>query len=132
MTRRQLLFSYAVFVVLASLDNAAAGVLPPLYAIIARDLQANEAALGGVTAIYILILAAAAAFWGYRGDQGQRKSLLLYWHTHLGQCHVLYRVSSNILAVAGRANVNGPLAWAVSPPSVSVLSATWFLPNGAA
>ncbi|MCB8944124.1 MAG: MFS transporter [Ardenticatenaceae bacterium] len=78
MTRRRLLFNYAIFVVLASLDNAAAGVLPPLYALIARDLEANEAALGGVTAVYILILAAAAAFWGYRGDQGQRKSLLLY------------------------------------------------------
>ena len=63
--------------VLASLDNAATGVLPPLYAVIARDLQANESALGWVTAVYILVLAAAAAFWGYRGDQGRRQSLLL-------------------------------------------------------
>lgn len=77
MTRRRLIFNYGVFVILASLDNAAAGVLPPLYAIIARDLQANESALGWVTSIYILVLAAAAAFWGYRGDQGRRQSLLL-------------------------------------------------------
>lgn len=76
--RRHRLFSFAVFVILASLDNAAAGVLPPLYAIIARDLQSNDAALGFVTAVYLLIVAAAAAFWGYRGDKGQRKQLLFY------------------------------------------------------
>ena len=73
-------FAFAVFIILASLDNAAAGVLPPLYAIIARDLQASDAALGSVTAVYLLIVAAAAVFWGYRGDQTQRKPLL-FWGT---------------------------------------------------
>lgn len=73
-------FAFAVFIVLASLDNAAAGVLPPLYAIIARDLQASDAALGSVTAVYILIVAVAAVFWGYRGDQKSRKPLL-FWGT---------------------------------------------------
>jgi MFS family permease len=72
------LFSFIVFIVLASLDNAAAGVLPPLYAIIARDLHADESSLGWVTAVYILVFALAAAFWGYRGDKGGRKNLLLY------------------------------------------------------
>ncbi len=52
--------------------------MPPLYAIIARDLQADESQLGWITAVYILLLALAAAFWGYRGDKGQRKNLLLY------------------------------------------------------
>lgn len=73
-------FAFAVFIVLASLDNAAAGVLPPLYAIIARDLQASDAALGSVTAVYILIVAVAAVLWGYRGDQKSRKPLL-FWGT---------------------------------------------------
>lgn len=73
-------FAFTVFIVLASLDNAAAGVLPPLYAIIARDLQASDAALGSVTAVYILIVAIAAVFWGYRGDQKSRKPLL-FWGT---------------------------------------------------
>ena len=58
--RTRQLFAFAVFIILASLDNAAAGVLPPLYAIIARDLQASDAALGAVTAVYLLIVAAAA------------------------------------------------------------------------
>ena len=44
--RARQLFAFAVFIILASLDNAAMGVLPPLYAIIARDLQASDAALG--------------------------------------------------------------------------------------
>lgn len=67
-----------VFVVLASLDNAAAGVLPPLYAIIARDLGIAEAALGWVTAVYLLVMAFSAIFWGYYGDQARRKPLLFY------------------------------------------------------
>lgn len=62
---------------LASLDNAAAGVLPPLYAIISRELQASEASLGLVTAVYVIIVALSSIFWGYQGDKGQRKPLLL-------------------------------------------------------
>lgn len=76
----ELFFAFTVFIILASLDNAAAGVLPPLYAIIARDLQASDAALGAVTAVYILIVAIAAVLWGYRGDQKSRKPLL-FWGT---------------------------------------------------
>ena len=114
MTRRQLIFNYAVFVVLASLDNAAAGVLPPLYAIIARDLQANEAALGGVTAAYILILAAAATFWGYRGDQGQRKSLLLYGTLIWGTAMCLTGLAQNFWQLLG-----GQLLTAVGVGSIA-------------
>lgn len=78
--RAKQFFTFAVFIILASLDNAAAGVLPPLYAIIARDLQASDAALGSVTAVYLLIVAGSAALWGYRGDQTRRKPLL-FWGT---------------------------------------------------
>ena len=69
--------SFFIFIVLASLDNAAASVLPPLYALIANGLNASEANLGLVTSGYILIVAASAALWGYYGDRGQRKRLLL-------------------------------------------------------
>ena len=79
------LYTFAVFIVLASLDNAAAGVLPPLYAIISRDFETSDAALGAITAVYVLVAALSAAFWGYRGDRGQRKRLLffgtLFWAT---------------------------------------------------
>lgn len=68
---------FAIFVTLASLDNAAAGVLPPLYAIISRELNASEASLGVVTAVYFGIVAISAIIWGYYGDRNHRKPLLL-------------------------------------------------------
>lgn len=74
---RKRLAAFFVFVVLASLDNAAAGVLPPLYAVIARDLETTEAGLGIVSSVYLLIVAVSAVFWGYRSDRGRRKPLLL-------------------------------------------------------
>lgn len=80
MTKQRALkwLEYAIFVILASLDNAAAGVLPPLYAIISRDLGASEASLGLVTAVYVIIAAVSAILWGYWGDSQQsRKPLLL-------------------------------------------------------
>ena len=114
MSRRKQIFNYIVFVVLASLDNAAAGVLPPLYAIIARDLEADESALGGVTAVYILVLAAAAAFWGYRGDRGQRKSLLLYGTLIWGTAMCLTGLAHNFGQLLG-----GQLLTAVGVGSIS-------------
>ena len=71
------LIPFGIFVVLASLDNAALGVLTQLYALLADRLDANEAALGLLTGGFILVAAAAAAIWGYVGDRGERKWLLL-------------------------------------------------------
>ena len=71
-------FTLIVFVILASLDNAARGVLPPLYAVMARHFQVSEAALGYVSALGTLVVAITAVAWGYKGDQGDRKRLLLY------------------------------------------------------
>ncbi len=52
-------------------------VLPAIYALLARQFDTNEAALGSLTAVYLLLLASAALFWGYQGDRGNRKRLLL-------------------------------------------------------
>ena len=68
----------AVFIVLASLDNAAIGILPPLYGVIAEDLSTSEFAIGVVTAVSILVAAVAAVGWGYLGDRSGRKRLLFY------------------------------------------------------
>ena len=72
------LFTVAIFIVLASLDNAARAVVPPLYAVIAADLNVPEASLGFVTALTIIVVAATALIWGYWGDRGSRKLLLFY------------------------------------------------------
>lgn len=72
------IFTVIVFLILASLDNAARAVLPPLYAVISNDLNVSEASLGVVTAMSILVVAVTALMWGYLGDRGNRKQLLLW------------------------------------------------------
>jgi len=75
---RHKFFTVVVFVILASLDNAARGVLPPLYAVMARDFAVPESWLGFVSAITLLVVAVTAVGWGYWGDRSSRKRLLLY------------------------------------------------------
>jgi MFS family permease len=72
------IFTVVVFVILASLDNAAIGLIPPLYPLMAKDLHVAESALGLVTAFGYLLQAATAVAWGYGGDRYSRKKLLLY------------------------------------------------------
>jgi MFS family permease len=71
------LYSVVVFIVLASLDNVAIGLVPPLYDPIGDDLGVPEAALGAVTAVSFLFTAVAAVGWAYVGDRGNRKPLLM-------------------------------------------------------
>ena len=80
---RHRVYTICVFVILASLDNAARTVFPPLYAVVARDLNVAEAALGAVTASGILVVAITAVVWGYWGDRGKRgnRKLLLMFGT---------------------------------------------------
>lgn len=82
------LFSFAIFIILTSLDNVASSLLPPLYAVLSNQFAIPEARLGYLTAVYALLVAASALFWGYRGDQGNRRHLLLVgtlvWAVGLG------------------------------------------------
>lgn len=71
-------YTVIVFIVLASLDNAARAVFPPLYAVVAEDLGVPEAWLGFVSAFNVLLIAVTALIWGYWGDRSSRKALLLY------------------------------------------------------
>lgn len=70
-------YSVAVFVVLASLDNVAIGLTPPLYGKIGDALDVPESAIGLVTAVTFLVSAVAAVGWAYTGDRGNRKPLLM-------------------------------------------------------
>ncbi len=76
--RRHTWFTIAVFVVLASLDNTALGLPLPLIPVISEDLGVSEASIGFVTALTILIVGVASVAWGFLGDRGSRKRLLLY------------------------------------------------------
>lgn len=71
------LYSVIIFVLLASLDNVAIGLVPPLYGPIADSLDVPERALGLVTAVNFLLSAVAAVAWAYVGDRANRKPLLM-------------------------------------------------------
>ena len=70
-------FTVVVFVILASLDNAAIGIVPPLIKVISKDLAVSEGSMGIVTAMSILVTAITAMPWGYMGDLWNRKTLLV-------------------------------------------------------
>ena len=70
-------YSVVVFVVLASLDNVAIALVPPLYESISVDLAVSKALIGAVTAAGYLVSAVAAVVWAYVGDRTDRKPLLM-------------------------------------------------------
>lgn len=71
------LYSVVVFVLLASLDNVAIGLVPPLYGPIAEAFAVSGRLLGLVTAVSFLVSAVAAVGWAYVGDRTNRKPLLM-------------------------------------------------------
>ncbi|MEV4756173.1 MFS transporter [Micromonospora sp. NPDC049559] len=71
------LYSVVVFVILASLDNVAIGLVPPLYRPVADALRVGESVVGLVTAVSFLVSAVAAVAWAYVGDRANRKPLLM-------------------------------------------------------
>ncbi|HEV7898180.1 MAG TPA: MFS transporter [Planosporangium sp.] len=70
-------YSVVVFIVLASLDNVAIGLVPPLISPVSRDLSVAEGAVGAVTAVSFLVTALAGVGWAYRSDRASRKPLLM-------------------------------------------------------
>ncbi|WP_431977124.1 MFS transporter [Micromonospora haikouensis] len=70
-------YSVLVFVLLASLDNVAIGLVPPLYGPISGSLGVSQRLLGLVTAVSFLVSAVAAVGWAYVGDRTDRKPLLM-------------------------------------------------------
>ena len=65
-------YSVVVFVVLASLDNVAIGLVPPLYGSIGADLSVGEGAVALVTTLSFLLSAVAAVGWAYAGGRRDR------------------------------------------------------------
>ncbi|MEV0268116.1 MAG: MFS transporter [Hamadaea sp.] len=77
MQRVHRLYTVVVFVILASLDNVAAGLVPPLYSPISSSLGVPEAAIAVVTATGFLVSAVVAVGWAYAGDHFNRRWLLM-------------------------------------------------------
>lgn len=70
------MFTVVVFVILASLDNAAAAIIPAMILPVAETLDTSERALVVMTGTVILVTAVTAVAWGYTGDRTSRKRLL--------------------------------------------------------
>ena len=70
-------YSVVVFVVLASLDNVAIGLVPPLYGSIGDTFGVGEGHIALATTIMFLISAVAAIGWAYLGDRTNRKPVLV-------------------------------------------------------
>ena len=70
-------YSVVVFVVLASLDNVAIGLVPPLYGSIGADFGVGEGHIALTTTIMFLLSAVAAVGFAYAGDRTDRKPVLV-------------------------------------------------------
>jgi MFS family permease len=66
-----------VFVILASLDNVAINLVPPLYGSIADAYAVSEGRIALATTVMFLISAVAAIGWAYAGDRLDRKPVLI-------------------------------------------------------
>lgn len=71
------IFTIFVFVLLASLDNAAVSMLPPLFSSIAKDLGFHVSGLGIISAVSIFIISLSAVFWAFLSTKASRKLLII-------------------------------------------------------
>ena len=71
-------YTVVVFVVLASLDNAAIGAIPAMVKPLTAAFDVSESGITILTGAQILVTAVVGVLWGYAGDSGSRKSLLLW------------------------------------------------------
>jgi len=70
-------YSVVVFVILASLDNVAIGLVPPLYGSIGDTFGVGEGHIALATTAMFLISAVAAIGFAYAGDRTDRKPVLI-------------------------------------------------------
>lgn len=76
--RAHVLYTVVVFVVLASLDNAAIGAIPAMVKPLTSAFDVSETAITVLTGAQILLTALVGVAWGYAGDSRSRKRLLLW------------------------------------------------------
>ncbi|GMQ97744.1 MAG: MFS transporter [Acidimicrobiia bacterium] len=72
------MYTIVVFIVLASLDNAAIALIPSMVPQLRESFGVGTAALGILTGAQVLMTAVTAVGWGYLADQRDRKRLLLW------------------------------------------------------
>lgn len=71
------LYTVVVFIILASLDNVAIGLVGPLVTPISNAIGVREATITFTLGLTFLVSAVASVAWAYVGDRSNRKRLLM-------------------------------------------------------
>ena len=81
--RFHIIYTVSVFILLASLDDTARNLIPPLYAVVTNRFAVSDAAAALVTSQTLLVIAFSGIVWGILGDRYSRKWVLitgtLFW-----------------------------------------------------
>ncbi|MEN8040953.1 MAG: MFS transporter [Actinomycetota bacterium] len=76
--KAHVIYTIVVFVILASLDNAAIALIPSMTPQLRETFDVGTTAIGVLAGAQILVTAVTAVVWGYLADSRDRKSLLLW------------------------------------------------------
>jgi MFS family permease len=91
-------YTVVVFIVLASLDNAAIGAIPAMVKPLTSAFDVSASAITILTGTQILVTAVVGVVWGYAGDSRSRKRLLL-WGTVIWAGALLASTTATSFAV---------------------------------
>lgn len=73
----RVIYTIAVFTVLAAFDNVVLGLFPPLFLTISRDLKVRVSTLGMMSALNIFVISVSSIVWGYLSGKYNRKRLIM-------------------------------------------------------
>jgi len=120
--RWHVVYTVVVFVVLASLDNAAIALIPSMVPQLRTTFEVGTAAIGLLTGVQVLSTAVTAVAWGYLADSKGRKQLLfigtLLWTAAIG----LSGVTTSYWALLGLQAVAGIGLGSIASVGFSVVS----------
>ncbi|MHA1312117.1 MAG: MFS transporter [Candidatus Helarchaeota archaeon] len=75
---KKYLYTIIIFIIMASLDNAAIAILPAITSLVASELKISDNIVLNIISLITFIIAFTSFFWGYWGDKYPRKKLLIY------------------------------------------------------
>ncbi len=116
------IYTIVVFVILASLDNAAIALIPSMVPQLRETFEVGTVAIGILTGAQVLVTAVTAVVWGYLADSRDRKKLLM-WGTIIWSIAVgLSGVTTSYWALFGLQVIAGIGLGSIAAVGFSVIS----------